>query len=157
MNRAKARQLKLFPTEVEPPEDDPNVARVLLNKVRLERSRQFGNCYVGLDLWKRLELDRFYEELVDEKQADVPWSRIAALLAINRLCEPTSELAVGRAMVSGNGVGTTYWESRKERSMTRGSIVVWTVSLRTRPNWNVISGSVTESCSLPHSTCCFTT
>jgi transposase len=92
--QGESRQLKLFPAEVEPPEDDPNVARVLLNKVRLERSRQFGNCYVGLDLWKRLELDQFYEELIDEKQAEVPWSRIAALLAINRLCEPTSELAV---------------------------------------------------------------
>src|SRR6266850_3611260 len=94
MNTAKAGSLKLFPAEIEPPEDDPNVARVLLSKVRLERSRQFGNCYVGLDLWKRLELDQFYEELIDEKPADVPWSRIAALLAINRLCEPTSELAV---------------------------------------------------------------
>jgi len=91
--QGESRQLKLFPAEVEPPEDDPNVARVLLNKVRLERSRQFGNCYVGLDLWKRLELDQFYEGLIDEK-ADVPWSRIAALLAINRLCEPRSELAV---------------------------------------------------------------
>src|SRR3989442_11646593 len=58
----ESRQLKLFPADVEPPEDDSNVARILLNKVRLERSRQFGNCYVGLDLWKRLELDRFYEE-----------------------------------------------------------------------------------------------
>ena len=28
--------------------------------------------------------------------------------------------------------------------MTHGSIVVWTVSFRTRPNWNVISGSVVE-------------
>ena len=90
----ESRQLKLFPSEVEAPEDDPNVARVLLNKVRLERSRQFGNCYVGLDLWKWLELDRFYEELVDEEPADVAWSRIAALLAINRLCEPGSELSV---------------------------------------------------------------
>jgi transposase len=92
--QGESRQLKLFPAEVEPPEDDPNVARVLLNKVRLERSRQFGNCYVGLELWKRLELDQFCEERIDEKQADVPWSRIAALLAVNRLCEPTSELAV---------------------------------------------------------------
>src|ERR1043165_2325463 len=103
--QGESRQLKLFPTEVEPPEDDPNVARVLLNKVRLERSRQFGNCYVGLDLWKRLELDRFYEELVDEKPADVPWSRIAALLAINRLCEPTSELAVGKS----DGIRQRRW------------------------------------------------
>jgi hypothetical protein len=47
-----------------------------------------------LELWRRLKLDQFYEEIVDEKAADVPWSRIAALLAINRLCEPTSELAV---------------------------------------------------------------
>jgi transposase len=92
--QGESRQLKLFPADVEPPEDDPNVARVLLNKVRLERSRQFGNCYVGLELWKRLELDQFYEELVDEEAADVAWSRIAALLAINRLCEPSSELAV---------------------------------------------------------------
>lgn len=90
----ESRQLKLFPSEVEAPEDDPNVARVLLNKVRLERSRQFGNCYVGLNLWKWLELDRFYEELVDEEPADVAWSRIAALLTINRLCEPSSELSV---------------------------------------------------------------
>jgi len=92
--QGESRQLKLFPAEVEPPEDDPNVARVQLNKIRLERSRQFGNCFVGLDLWRRLELDQFYEGLIDEKQADVPWSRIAALLAINRLCEPSSELAV---------------------------------------------------------------
>jgi transposase len=92
--QGESRQLKLFPAEVEPPEDDPNVARVLLNKVRLERSRQFGNCYVGLDLWKRLRLDQFYEALVDEDASDVAWSRIAALLAINRLCEPSSELAV---------------------------------------------------------------
>jgi transposase len=92
--QGESRQLKLFPAEVEPPEDDPNIARVLLNKVRLERSRQFGNCYVGLELWKRLELDQFYEGLLDEEPADVAWSRIAALLAINRLCEPSSELAV---------------------------------------------------------------
>jgi transposase len=92
--QGESRQLKLFPAEVEAPEDDPSVARVQLNKVRLERSRQFGNCYIGLELWRRLKLDQFYEEIVDEKAADVPWSRIAALLAINRLCEPTSELAV---------------------------------------------------------------
>jgi hypothetical protein len=38
--QGESRQLKLFPSEVEPPDDDPNVARVLLNKVRLERARQ---------------------------------------------------------------------------------------------------------------------
>jgi transposase len=89
-----AQQLKLFPSHVAPPPDDPQVARVLLNKVRLERTRQFGSCFLGLDLWKRLELDRFFEQTVDQEAADVPWSRVAALLAINRLCAPGSELAI---------------------------------------------------------------
>jgi len=92
--QGEARQLKLFPSHVEPPLDDPQVARVLLNKVRLERTRQFGACFLGLELWKRLELDRFFEQAVDGESADVPWSRVAALLAINRLCAPGSELAI---------------------------------------------------------------
>jgi transposase len=92
--QGETRQLKLFPSHVEPPTDDPQVARVLLNKVRLERTRQFGACFLGLELWKRLELDRFFEQAVDGESADVPWSRVAALLAINRLCAPGSELAI---------------------------------------------------------------
>jgi transposase len=94
--QGEAEQLKLFPSHIEPPADDPQVARVLLNKVRLERTRQFGACYLGLELWKRLELDRFFQQAIDEAPADVPWSRIAALLTINRLCAPGSELAVAQ-------------------------------------------------------------
>jgi len=94
-DQGEAQQLKLFPSHVAPPDDDPQVARVLLNKVRLERTRTFGACFLGLDLWKRLELDRFFEQAVDDNTpADVPWSRVAALLAINRLCAPGSELAI---------------------------------------------------------------
>ena len=92
--QGEAQQLKLFPSHVAPPADDPQVARVLLNKVRLERTRQFGGCFLGLELWKRLELDCFFERTMDGEQADVPWSRVAAVLAINRLCAPGSELAI---------------------------------------------------------------
>jgi len=92
--QGEARQLKLFPSEIEPPEDDPNVARVLLSEVRLERVREFGNCFLGLELWKRLGLDHLLEGLLDGQSADVAWSRVAAVLAINRLCDPGSELAI---------------------------------------------------------------
>ena len=92
--QGEAQQLKLFPSHVEVPADDPQVARVLVNRVRLERTRQFGACWLGVELWKRLQLDRFFEAAVDEDPADVPWSRVAALLAINRLCAPGSELAI---------------------------------------------------------------
>jgi transposase len=92
--QGEAQQLKLFPSHVEVSTDDPQVARVVVNRVRLERTRQFGACYLGLELWRRLELDCFFEQAVDDETADVPWSRVAALLAINRLCAPGSELAI---------------------------------------------------------------
>ena len=59
-----AQQLKLFPSDVAPPWDDPQVARVLLNKVRLERTRQFGACFLGLDLWRR-RIESFFERSSD--------------------------------------------------------------------------------------------
>jgi transposase len=89
----ESTQLKLFSSEAEVP-DDPNVARVLVKKVRVERTRRFGDCYLGLELWKQLGLAEFFAQHLDVDGADVPWSRVAAVLAINRLCAPGSELAV---------------------------------------------------------------
>src|SRR5207249_12041213 len=43
---------------------------------------------------KRLQLDRLLEEHLDGEVAEVPWSRVATVLAINRLCAPGSELAI---------------------------------------------------------------
>jgi transposase len=91
--QGETTQLKLFPSGVETP-DDPNIARVLVKKVRVERTRRFGDCYLGLELWQQLGLAEFLARHLDVDAADVPWSRIAAVLAINRLCDPGSELAV---------------------------------------------------------------
>jgi transposase len=94
-NEAGARhQLTLFPADTPAPPDACDVAQVLVQRVRVERLRQLGPCLVGLTLWQQLQLDQFFEARVDQAPADVPWSRVAALLAINRLCAPGSELAV---------------------------------------------------------------
>ena len=87
-------QLKLFPSDVTPPPDDAEVAQVLVERVRLERTRQLGPALLGLALWQQLQLDAFFAAHVDAAPADVPWSRVAAILAINRLCAPGSELAI---------------------------------------------------------------
>src|SRR2546428_301147 len=87
-------QLKLFPSDVAPPPDDAEVAQVLVQRVRLERTRQLGPCLAGWALWRALRLDEFFEAHVDDAKADVPWARIAAVLAINRLCAPGSGLAL---------------------------------------------------------------
>ncbi len=101
----EAQQLKLFPAEVAPPANDPDVARVLLKKVRLERARQLGPCYLGWELWRRLQLDEFFARTIDTDGAEVAWSRVAAILAVNRLCAPGSELAIEQRWYPATALG----------------------------------------------------
>ena len=103
--QGESHQLRLFPSEVEPPANDPDVAQVVLSKVRLERARQLGPCYLGWELWRRLQLDVFFAGAMDTDRADVPWSRVAAILAINRLCAPGSELAVEQRWYPATALG----------------------------------------------------
>src|SRR3954466_14808419 len=70
--QGEKKQLKLFPSQIAGPADDPQVAHVLLDRVRLERMRQFGSCWLGLQLGKRLGLDRVFEEAGDGHGARQP-------------------------------------------------------------------------------------
>src|SRR2546422_8325655 len=92
--QGESTQLKLFPAEAAAP-DDPGVARVLVKKVRVERTRRFGDCYLGLELWKRLGLDQLFAQHLDVDSADVPWSRVAAVLASQRPCGAGREPGIG--------------------------------------------------------------
>src|SRR2546427_9635053 len=92
--KGEAQQLKLFPSHIEVPDDDPQVARVLVNRVRLERTRQFGGCFLGWELWKRLELNRFFELTMDEEAAEARWSRVAAGLGMKRMSAPGRALTI---------------------------------------------------------------
>lgn len=102
----ESQQLKLFSAEVAPPEEDASGARVRLDKVRWERSRRLGDGFLALELWKRLELDGFGEALLDgpDRGAEVPWSRIAARLAINRRGAPGRELAIAERWYAGTAL-----------------------------------------------------
>src|SRR3982750_4253416 len=57
--QGETQQLKLFPSDVQPPPDDEQVAQVLLNKVRLERTRRLGWGWLGLGLWGGRARDPF--------------------------------------------------------------------------------------------------
>jgi transposase len=103
--QGESTQLKLFPSDVELPAEETEVAQVLLEKVRLERTRQLGPCYLGWELWRRLKLDEFFQHTLDIDGADVPWSQVAAILAINRLCAPGSELALEQRWYPATALG----------------------------------------------------
>jgi transposase len=67
---------------------------VRLKGVRVERSRQFGDVYVALALWRGTGLAELCEQLLPSGKEAVPWAKMAAVLVAARLCEPSSELHI---------------------------------------------------------------
>lgn len=73
----------------------PEAVEVRVNGVRVERTRDFGDVYLGLALWRSLQLDTLLETLLPHDRESVPWAAVATILAIARFCEPSSELRIG--------------------------------------------------------------
>jgi transposase len=68
--------------------------KVLIDKVRVERSRSFGDVWLAWQLWKALGLDAFCETVFEDGRELVPWPEVSAILVLARLCEPSSELHI---------------------------------------------------------------
>jgi len=73
---------------------EPEAVAVRLDRVRLERTRGFGDVWLCWRLWEALRLDAFCEEHLPKGREAVSWSAMAAVLVIARLCEPSSELHI---------------------------------------------------------------
>ena len=89
--RAPAKQLELSG----PPQSSvPRWCQVDVRGVRVERVRDFGEVYLALALWRRLGLHTLLNELMPSGREEVPWERVACLLAAARFCAQPSELGV---------------------------------------------------------------
>jgi len=75
-------------------EGEPEWVEVDVKRVRVEGVRDFGGCWLGLEISERLGLILLLERLLPEGQEDIPWSMMAMTLVLMRLCEPSSELRI---------------------------------------------------------------
>jgi hypothetical protein len=67
---------------------------VRLKGIRIERSRQFGDVYLALALWRGMELELLCERLLPAGKDRVGWAKLATVLVTARFCEPSSELHI---------------------------------------------------------------
>jgi transposase len=67
---------------------------VRLKGIRIERSRQFGDVYLALALWRGMGLEELCERLLPAGQERIAWAKMAAVLVAARFCEPSSELHI---------------------------------------------------------------
>lgn len=89
------RQVALFPAG-SMPADDVDAIGVRLNELRLERPRQWGACWLALDLWQQLELDSFWRPRLRPSREGTPWLKVLKTLVAYRLIDPGSEWRLHR-------------------------------------------------------------
>src|SRR5262245_18412636 len=75
---------------------DASIVRLKLSELRLERPRQWGACWLALQLWQELQLDRFWSERLSASRKGTRWDLILFVLVAYRLIAPGSEWRLHR-------------------------------------------------------------
>ena len=131
--RALARHLIGVPEEARLFDDGCRdvAVPVRLKGVRVERSRQFGDVYLALSLWRGTGLEDLCDELLPVGKESVPFAKMAAVLVAARLCEPSSELHIAEDWYRRTALCDSS-SLAKRRSTRTGSIAASIVCWRTR-------------------------
>jgi hypothetical protein len=72
----------------------PETVQVETEGVRVHGTRDFGDVYLALCLWRTLGLDDFFEKELPEGREEIPRHLTVSAPAVARFCEPSSELHV---------------------------------------------------------------
>ena len=63
-------------------------------RLRVERVRDFGGPWLGLQLLEQVGLGTFLHSVLPSGREDISWAVMAQVLILGRLCDPSSELAL---------------------------------------------------------------
>lgn len=95
VQRLLDRQPSAEPSLFKDPGDPvPKHVDVNIRQVRVQGMRDFGDVYLGLTLWRALRLDELLQARIPRRREQVRWHLVAAILALARFCEPSSELHI---------------------------------------------------------------
>ena len=91
------RTLALFPEDrcagIAP---DTSIVQLRLSDMRLCRPRQWGACWLAGQLWRELELDRFWADRLPPSRKGTQWDQVLQVLVSYRLIAPGSEWKLHR-------------------------------------------------------------
>ncbi len=104
--RQTARTLSLFPEDrCEGVIPDESIVHLKLAQLRLERPRQWGACWLTLELWQRLGLDEFWSERLAPSRKGTRWDQVLFVLVAYRLLSPGSEWRLHRHWFERSALG----------------------------------------------------
>lgn len=95
--RQAPRTLALFPEDrCEAVVDAASVVRLRLSRLRLARPRQWGGCWLALELWAQLGLDEFWAGRLTPSRKGTRWDQVLLILVVYRLLSPGAEWRLHR-------------------------------------------------------------
>ena len=89
------RQVALFAAG-SMPADDVDAIGVRLSEMQLRHPRQWGACWLAMQLWQQLELDSFWRARLPPSREGTPWLKVLKTLVAYRLIDPGSEWRLHR-------------------------------------------------------------
>ena len=85
------RQMTLFPMDRTAPEGTMSPVHVNLAALTLSHQRQWGGCWLAMELWNRIGLDSFWRPLLPRSRKGINWLALLKVLVTYRLVDPGSE------------------------------------------------------------------
>jgi len=76
----------------------PEWVQVKVRDVRVERTREFGGAWLGLQVAHKLGLIDFLKQAMPSGREEIPWSSMALVLILCRLLDPSSELRIAETI-----------------------------------------------------------
>ena len=138
-------------------ETQPEWVEVDVKRVRVERSRKFGGPWLGLELLRRLDLDRFLEETLPEGREEIPWPLMATVLVLGRLCDPSSELHLAERFYESSALPDLLSVPAEKVNEDRSVPGAGCAAAAQAGAGETPEGEARESCSSSTTTCCCTT
>lgn len=90
------RQMSLFPEDRTPPPEVSNPVRIRLSQMTLHHPRQWGGCWLAIELWNQLGLDSFWAPRLPDSRKGTGWLNVLKTLVAYRLLDPGSEWRLHR-------------------------------------------------------------
>ena len=104
------RQIALFPDDRAAPEGLGEAVQVRLKDFELHRPRQWGACWLALDLWEQLQLDAFWQGRLPPSRKGTSWLNVLKTLTCYRLIDPGSEWRLHRQWWDTSALGDLLGE-----------------------------------------------
>ncbi len=90
------QQMSLFPEDRTPPPEIANPVQIRLSQMTLRHPRQWGGCWLAMELWSQLGLDSFWTPRLLDSRKGTNWLNVLKTLVTYRLLDPGSEWRLHR-------------------------------------------------------------